>query len=140
MADVEYMHICDYAFPAEGGKPCIIGIFDRIGAQAFPVSHPFMSIAVQFRSTAREVVHVKIELVRPNGEVLIGMDGQVIVGESGSAFVNFNLVNTTFPEAGRYTIQVSSGGHSLASQSLQVQSVQAPLQSAPPGADLKKFH
>ncbi len=46
MVEVDYMHICDYAFPAQGGKACIIGIFDRIHATSFPTVHPQMSVAI----------------------------------------------------------------------------------------------
>ena len=140
MADVEYMHICDYAFPAEGGKPCIIGIFDRITAQSFPAGHPFMSVAIQLRGTAHEMVPIKIELGRPNGDVIVGMEGQVAVSDTGAAFINFNIVNTQFPEAGRYVVKVSSAGKTLASHSLHLVKGQGPLPSAPPGSDPKKFH
>jgi hypothetical protein len=49
MAEVEYLHVCDHAFPGENGKPCTIGIFDVLGAADFPVKHPHMAIAVQIR-------------------------------------------------------------------------------------------
>ena len=49
MAEVEFMHLCDYAFQAEGGKACIIGIFDGIGAHVFPATHMLMTIAVKFQ-------------------------------------------------------------------------------------------
>jgi hypothetical protein len=140
MAEVEYMHVCDYAFPAEGGKPCIIGIFDRIQAPTFPVAHPFMSIAIQLRGTAHEMIPIKVELGRPNGEVIVGMEGQVAAGDGGGAFINFNLVNTQFAEAGRYTVKVSSSGRPLASHTLHLVKAQAPLQSAPPGSAQKQFH
>src|SRR5216684_2597000 len=134
MAEVEYMHICDYAFPGQNGKPCIIGIFDRIGAPAFPAAHPLMAIAIQLRGTAHEMIPIKIELGRPNGDVLVKMEGQIVVNEGGGAFINFNLVNTQFPEAGRYTVKVSSTGKTLASHSLHLVKAQSPMQSAPPGS------
>jgi hypothetical protein len=133
MAEVEYMHICDYAFRAEGGKACIIGIFDVIGAPSFPVTHPHMVIAIQLRGSAHETVPIKIELGRPNGDVVAGLDGQVGVGGDGGAFINFNLLTTTFPEPGRYTVKVSSGDRHLATQSIHVRKAQA---SAGPAAQV----
>jgi hypothetical protein len=79
MAEVEYMHICDYAFPAQGGKPCIIGIFDRIIALAFPVAHALMSVAIHLQGTAHEIVPIHVEVGRPNGDVIVRLDGQVAV-------------------------------------------------------------
>ena len=134
------MHLCDYSFPGENGKPCIIGIFDRIGVSGFPAAHPLMSIAIQLRGTAHETVPIKIELGRPNGGVLVRMEGQVAVGDGGGAFINFNLVNTQFPDAGRYTVNVFSADRTLVSHSLHLAKVQSPLQTAPPGAPPKQFH
>jgi hypothetical protein len=99
-----------------------------------------MSIAIQLRGTDHEVVPIKIELARPNGDVLVGMDGQVPIGEGGGAFINFNLVNTQFPEPGRYTVKVSSSGRTLVSHSLHLQKMQPPLQAAPPESAPKQFH
>ena len=140
MAEVEYLHVCDYAFAAEGGKPCIIGIFDVIRVSNFPATHPVMAVAMRFRGLAHEVMAIKIELCRPNGDVLVTMQADVTGGPDGGAFVQVNMSGTQFPEPGRYTIKVSSAGRTLASHSLQVQKVQPPLQSARPGADPKKFH
>ncbi len=131
MAEVEYMHVCDYAFSAQGGKPCIIGIFDRITTPVFPVAHPFMSIAIKLCGTAHEIVPIKIELGRPNGDVLVGMEGKVVANENGGASINFNLVNIKFPEAGRYTVKVSSAGRTLVLHSLHVQKGQPPSQAGP---------
>jgi len=140
MATIDYLHICDYAFPAEGGKPCFIGVFDRITAPAFPVAHPYMAVAFQIHGTAHELVPLKIELVRPNGEVLVTLDGQIVLNESGGGFVNFNLMQTQFPEAGRYIVKVSSAGKTLVSHPLHLVKAQGATQSAPPGSVPKQFH
>jgi hypothetical protein len=137
MATIEYLHVCDYAFPAEGGKPCIIGIFDVINAPAFPVMHPHMAIALRLRGTAHEVLPLKIELGRPNGDVLNTMQATLTVGPDGSAFINVNMINTQFTEAGRYTVRVSSAGQNLISHSLHVLKTQAPPQALPQGGPQK---
>ncbi|MEE9184428.1 MAG: hypothetical protein V3U39_08095, partial [Acidimicrobiia bacterium] len=79
MAEVEYMHLCDYAFPGQGGKPCVIGIFDRIRTLGFPVTHGHMHLAVQLRGQQNEIVPITIELCRPNGEVLVKIEGRVSI-------------------------------------------------------------
>jgi Family of unknown function (DUF6941) len=138
VADVEYMHLCDYAFQAEGGKPCIIGIFNGIGAHAFPATHMLMTIAIQFQGTSHEIAPVKIELGRPNGETLAAVEGQIALSSEGAAFIDFKLGNLHFPEPGRYTVSVSSSGRTLASQSLRLTKVTAPgVQGTPsPGTPL----
>jgi uncharacterized protein DUF6941 len=126
MTTVEYLHVCDYAFVGQGGKPGIIGIFDRISASAFPVAHPLMAIAIQLRGTAHETFPIKLELGRPNGDVLVAMDGRVSANDVGGAFMVFNLVNTQFPEAGRYVVKVLSGGQTLVSHGLHLTKMQPP--------------
>ena len=140
MAEMEYMHVCDYAFFAHGGKPCLIGIFDRINALAFPIHYPFMAVTIQLRGNPHEVVPLKMELGRPNGDVLMKLEGQAVVEGDGSAFSAFNLVNAQFPDAGRYTVKVSTGGRTLATHSLHVQRVQNPPQTGPIGMPPRPVH
>jgi len=122
MVEVEYLHLCDYAFPGEGGKPCIIGIFESILGQQFPLTHQQMYIAVQFKGTPHERFSLRLELGRPNGDVLAGMDvpQQLYLSEHGTAFVNAALNNVVFPEHGRYTVKVISGGRTLHTRSVQL--------------------
>ena len=131
MAEIDYLHVCDYAFSMEGGKPCIIGIFDAIHSASFPAVHPHMAIALRIRGRAHEVVSVKIELGRPNGEVLATVQGDFTAGADGSAFLQMNMVNVQFPEPGRYTSNVSSEGRTLTSHALQLQKVQSSGQAGP---------
>jgi hypothetical protein len=133
MVTIEYLHICDYAFPAEGGKPCVIGIFDVIHATTFPAMHPHMAIALRLRGHADEVVPVKIELARPNGDVLTTLESDVTVGQDGSSFIAMNMINMQFPDPGRYIFKVTSAGHTLISHSLQLhlQKMQTPPPAGP---------
>jgi hypothetical protein len=133
MADVEFMHLCDYAFQAEGGKACIIGIFDGIGAHVFPATHMLMTIAVKFQGQAHEIAPVKIEVVRPNSESLAAVEGQIGLGPDGGAFIDFKLMNLQFPEPGRYSVRVTSEGRILASQPLHLTAVKAPGAPSVPG-------
>jgi hypothetical protein len=133
VAEVEFMHLCDYAFQAEGGKACIIGIFDGIGAHVFPATHMLMTIAVKFQGQMHEIAPVKIEVVRPNNETLAAVEGQIGLGPDGGAFIDFKLMNLQFPEPGRYSVRVTSEGRVLASQSLHLTAVKAPGVPGTPG-------
>src|ERR1019366_9670014 len=127
MAEVEYLHVCDSAFMADGGKHCIIGIFDVIHAPNFPATHPTLTIVVRLRGQAHEVVPIKFELGRPNGEALgQPVQATITIDEGGSAFINMNVLATTFPEPGRYTVKISSAGRTMASHSLRLQKMQIP--------------
>lgn len=132
MATIEYLHLCDYAFAGENGKQCIIGIFDAIRAPTFPTVHPMMAIALRLRGNAHEVLPLKFELGRPNGEVLATMQGDVTMGPDGSAFMQMQIGGAQFPEPGRYTVKVSSSGQILTTHSLNLQKAQPPTPSAPP--------
>jgi hypothetical protein len=133
MVDVEYMHVCDYAFSAQGGKPSVIGIFETIQGGSFPITHPHMCIAVQLRAQPHARVPVVVELAKPNGEVLGRIDGEVPASSEGGCFIHLTMVNMVFPEAGRYAVKVSSEGRPLASQSIRVQKmkVTAPTPAQP---------
>lgn len=129
--DVEYMHICDYAFSAEGGKPCIIGIFDQIRAASFPATQAYMVAAIRLTGTPHESGDVRVELGRPNGDTLAGLSGHVTITAEGYANLNCNFVTIQFPSEGRYTFKVSSGGKTLATTSIRVQKG-APPPNQPP--------
>jgi uncharacterized protein DUF6941 len=128
MAYVDYMHVCDYAFPAEGGKPCIIGIFNFIWAPSFPANQPVMCVVATFQGRAQEVIPFSIEIVSPNGDVIARKDGTATASDDGGAFVSVNMVNLCIPEEGRYCVRVLSGGRVLTSRSMQARQ-QAPGQS-----------
>jgi hypothetical protein len=135
MAEVEYMHICDYAFPGENGKPCVIGIFDWIAGHQFPVTHNQLFIAIQFRGAPNESIRdVRIEIGRPNGDVLATIPGppELRTSQDGGAFMNAGVNGLTFPEHGRYTIKAIAGGRALHTKSLQLKRIQMGGQTPPP--------
>jgi hypothetical protein len=129
MAYVDYMHVCDYAFSAEKGKPCIIGIFNIIRAPTFPTNHPAMCVVATFQGRAQEVIPFSIEMVRPNGDVIARKGGTATANDDGGAFVSVNMVDICIPAEGRYCVRVSSGGRVLTSRSMQALPQQAPGQS-----------
>lgn len=131
MAEVEYIHICDYAFLAEGGKPCLIGIFDIIGGPAFPLVHPQMAIAFKVQGTPHGRVALRIDLTLPNGAPLMGLDGQVALGPDGSAFIEFKLQHVQFPEPGSYAVRVLAGERVLAARALRLEKITQPMPMPP---------
>ena len=120
MAEVEYMHICDYAFQAMGGKACIIGIFDRIHTASLPTRHPYMSVAIQLHGHQGEVCELQVELLKPDGDNLATANARVPLSSEGRAFVHLAMVGVKFPVAGNYTFRITAGDRVLTTQTLRL--------------------
>ena len=107
---VELAVAADYANMAEHGKLNVSGIFDRIFADQFPMSHPFMVLAFRLRfdsEDANQSHTTELNLVAQDGTRLGGGIGEVHVGavaegqrEIFSQVVPF--AGLSFPEAGEY--------------------------------------
>ncbi len=134
MAQVEYLHLCDYAFAGEGGKACIIGVFEAISASVFPCTHPMMYVAAKFQGTPHEVVRARLEISRPNGEVLVQMEPELVMSADGTGNLHVQMVGIAFPEPGRYSVKILSGGRTLVSQSLHLTRLQSQGAQPPPRA------
>jgi hypothetical protein len=126
MLQVEYLHLCDYAFTAEGGKPGIIGIFDNVSAPTFPMKQPYMAVAMQLRGESNRLVPITTELKGPSGQAVGSLESKVQTGNDGGKFFVLNLINITFPAAGTYTLTVSSLGTALAMTSLTLVHIPRP--------------
>ena len=133
MADVEYMHLCDYAFIGENGKQCIIGIFDWIAGANFPLTYQQIYLAIKFKGTPHEIIKgIRIEIGRPNGDVMAKIEGPPVnANADGTATVNVGLHGVVFPDHGRYTVKLSRDGQTLLTKSLQVKRMSAAA-SPPP--------
>ena len=123
MASIEYLHACDYAFLGQNAKGCLIGIFSNIFVADVPATHPLMALALQVRGQPNEQVTLDISILKPNGQQLVGGPAQLALGEEGGAFVAVLLVQTVFPEIGKYPIVVKSGENVLAKSALLVRPV-----------------
>ncbi len=119
MAQIEYMHVCDYAFPV-GDKPSFVGIFTQITPPSFPYPHPFMSIGIQLRGNPLENFSMRVSITGPEGQVVVNAGGTGALGQEGRAFVVMNFVGTTFPQRGPYAVAVSSGEQLLATEEISL--------------------
>ena len=128
MAEVEYIHICDYAFAAHGGKPCIIGIFDRIEATSLPICQAELCLAIQLRGQRGETCELKVELIKPDGASHSTLNGSVSLAGTGGAFVQLVMRDVPFQAAGDYTIRVTENDRLLATKTLMVRRRDAPEQ------------
>lgn len=109
--------LADEANISQEGKLNVLGIFDRLVAEEFPVSHPRMVFA--FRVTAEfadggRTFPVQIRLVDDDGQAMFEASGEinpplVPPGEFSTANQVFTLVGMTFPRAGQYRFEVRIG-------------------------------
>jgi hypothetical protein len=106
MAEVAWALICDYAFLDQGGKACLIGVFDKVVAKSVPATHHQAAIVVQLRGEPGEDFRVRVELVRPTGGVLHQVGGPGKLNANGAMGVQLTLANVQLPDWGRYACNV----------------------------------
>ena len=115
--ETEIFTLCDFAQDA-GGKLTIVGTFDQIGSQTFPVTHPSCSLACRLRFSEKEsgVHDFRLRLVDSKGkEVIPSIEGNINVGiaaKSQYAAINIvgNLNQLKFEKEGRYSFELYVDG------------------------------
>ena len=129
--ECDWAVICDYALTAQDGKVSVIGMYDAIMATAFPATHPTMAAVFRLRAIPNATEPVKVEVARPNGDVLHGFEGNITIGATGVFTLIVNVVGLTFPEEGRYSFRVLTNNRLLKSVALRLHRVH-PGGPAPP--------
>lgn len=115
MIKVPFAVIADSANVSREGKLNILGIFQNIGANAVPATHPLFSLVVTFqgeRGDANAEHPIKIQLMGGNGEIMINISAILKFnpppsGEhSVSAHQVFQFANASFPAFGTYDLNI----------------------------------
>lgn len=101
--------LCDYTIMEEGShKRSLIGLFDRIRSQKFPVVHPTMSVYVQFREI-EGIFNFTLELYDlTEAKVLnkaVVKDFKVLERSRDCELV-FNLFSVRFDKPGDYEFRI----------------------------------
>ena len=106
--------LADYANITREGKLNILGIFDVIHAQDFPVVHPQMQLVMRFEadiSEAGKTKKVEIQLMDEDGKRLFVLDGQFTLGQGrpgevmgSNQILTFNMLK--FENAGHYEFKI----------------------------------
>jgi hypothetical protein len=131
MAECDWAILCDYAFLDAGRKQCIIGAFDRIYTARVPTALPKASVAVKVIGNPSEQIRFRFQIIRPTGIELLHVDGQIAAADTGSADIQFNLVNTTLPDIGVYSINVYLNDELARPITFQVVEQPSPQSTAP---------
>jgi len=128
--NISLAFLADEANVSQEGKLNVLGIFDRITAEDFPVVHPRLVFAfrvqMEFADAGRSFpVHVR--LMAQDGEVMFEAVGEITapgipIGEFATANQVFAMVGVQFPREGMYRFTVSIGGGDVHETPFLVQS------------------
>jgi hypothetical protein len=82
--------------------------------------HPIITVAAQLRGQDGHKLPVSIALSHPHGQPVMRIDGEIVIGAGGGAFLQFQMMNVVFPESGNYSVTIESQGAVLATQVLRL--------------------
>jgi hypothetical protein len=142
-ANVLYAHLADQAFPSEGGKLNIIGMFGgvnapgRIGLAQFPAIYPRLALAVGLATTEDKLpvgVTFRTEdgkdVVQPfSGTFEIQREGAATKKEAANLSFNLNFDTIRIEKPGKLYITIESEKDELAE--VELEAVQAQPQQQP---------
>lgn len=113
--------LCDHFLIDQAGKYSFIGIFDRIGAMAFPVVQRSLYVVVALEGTPNTVALALLDIWSPEGTLLISTsESRVQFSPTGRAmFVNL-IYDLQLPGPGQYSITVEAGRKPIASVPFEV--------------------
>lgn len=125
--EIDFAVLADAATVDATGKLNVLGIFDRIHAQDFPVRHGRISLVFRFAAGVQELgAHeITIRLSSPDGKEMIKLDGRMDLAGGARGVAEgikiphiLNLDGLVFPREGRYNFEIQVDGSSLHSLSL----------------------
>lgn len=130
MAECDWAILCDYTFRDQAGKVCVIGLFDRIFTPQVPATHAQAGIVLRFVGDAHEKFRFKLEIIRPTGGTIAGLEGETELGDTGTAEFNLNIGGLPIPDYGSYAFQLYMNDQ--LSKTLSFVVAEPPPQAAPP--------
>jgi len=134
---VTFALLADYTTTSKEDKFSVIGIYDRIGARAFPARHAQLQLAIRILTTRADVGHqrqIMVDLVNSEGKTLQKAEGVIGIPKEFDRPPTMNLVmvfeNTLFEQAGTYQFNVFIDGRQEAEVPLYLELM--PEQPTPP--------
>lgn len=128
--EIDLALLADAATIDGGGKLNILGIFDRLGTNAFPTRHPRLCLVLRFSAGVHEAGKhdVGIVLKAPGGKQLMKIDGEMNLAVGPGGVANgllvphiLNLDGLVFPAPGTYAFDVAIDGEHHVSVPLSVE-------------------
>lgn len=121
--DLNAMLICDTVITDRNtGKNSVIGIFDRIVARSFPVTHPSLTVYARIIDAQGQYVF-KLELVNLTNDQVIGGGATPPLEVPDRMLPHdlvFSLHGLIFPAEGRYEFRLYADDNFVGVHSFQV--------------------
>jgi len=126
-AQLNFLHICDYASISDGGKLNILGIFENIFAKTVLTTHPQFYIVtnIGIKQVGNYKLIIKIVRNRDGQEIITPLEFNLTIGQLpatniANAGVIGQLNNVKFEEAGTYSVQIFIDAEKIGERSLVV--------------------
>ncbi len=126
--NVKFAVVSDAVNHTTEGKLNILGIFNAIGASAFPATHPEMNLVVSFLASSVEegkVKELEIQLIGSHGKKVLTISGKAVVPKARPGYpVEMNFIQSlrgiVFEEPGDYAFVILVNGDEKGRASLSV--------------------
>lgn len=110
--------LADSANTSEHGKLNLLGVFDSIEGQEFPLAHPSMAFAFRLRAEypdQQQTHGVRVILLDMDGTELFNADGQIEIGRIEPGYFQYanmviNVRGARFEGPGRYRFRIELEG------------------------------
>lgn len=104
--------ICDYAFLAQGGKLCIIGIFESMNVQSLPYKHPTMTFVLALEGEANKLIDYYFTIEDPSGKIVVDKMAQKIqtkISPNGKLNLIINVIGVSVEKEGVHKVHLFAG-------------------------------
>ena len=125
--NVDLALVCDYALIDQYGKLSVMGIFEHIWVQHFPVVHPRLHLVMRLKGRRTEIGEHKvgIRLVDEDDKEIINGDGTVNFSEPPAGVLDIEagtvlVFDVPFEHEGSYRFQIAVDGDEMATVALTV--------------------
>ena len=135
--NVDLALVCDYALIDQYGKLSVMGIFEHVWVQQFPVVHPRLHLVMRLKGRRTEIGEHKvgIRLVDEDGNEIINGDGTVTFSEPPAGVLDIEagtvlVFDVPFEHGGPYQFEIAVDGTNMATVRLT-----AGIAPDPPASD-----
>lgn len=120
----KYTFVCEAANIAQGGNLNVLGIFQNINAETFPVTFAKMIYvaSIQFHRSETGKHIFKVNFIDADGKPVIPpLEGEFFVNENNlSANLLLGIEGIVFPQSGTYAIDLTIDHKHMATDNIQV--------------------
>jgi len=113
MLKVNFFHVCENAIVEQGtGNLSIIGIFENLNAQSFPVMHPVMSVVVGFENNNPGIYDIELVFLDEKAEIL-KLPAKINIGTNGKGNWVYKIVGYQIPRELTQKIKLNYEGTTI---------------------------